>query len=109
MVNLTSAAAQFLRYQEGLNEADSYPLVVELLTSQMDPGYVRGRPLDVTQSMRLPEDFEEWRAGLARERMGLDNTDQWLDRYGDLLFPPAFAAFWKIERGEWRPEMGLSD
>jgi hypothetical protein len=38
-----------------------------------------------------PTDFLDFRAGLWREGNGKENTDEWLDRYGHLLLPRAFA------------------
>lgn len=48
--------------------------------------------LDMMQTaLDMQEDsFTDFKAGIRREMMGGENTDQWLDKYGTLLLPPVY-------------------
>jgi hypothetical protein len=65
--------------------------VSELLgvLTEYGPGIVT---LDMMQTVidMTPDGHTAFKAGLRREMLGGENTDDWLEKYGELLVPPAF-------------------
>lgn len=71
--------------------------VAELLTMLTDYGEgIVNLGMMQTAIGMTPTDFLDFRAGLWREGKGEENTDAWLDRYGCLLVPTAFARLFQL-------------